>query len=106
MLNSRILPEDEWDDLDSDHIPLLFPYLNKGDADIVVVEDNETILGGITITRPTHLEGLWLERGGRNPGVRRALLRGIIESVKDRYVISCATSRSVSGMLERLGGVN
>lgn len=105
-MRSRILPEDEWDELDGDHIPLLFPYLKKGDADIIVVEDSdEHIVGGVTVSRPTHLEGLWLEREGRNAGARRALLRGIVEGVKDRYVISCATSRSVSGMLERLGGV-
>lgn len=105
-MRSRVLPKDEWSRLDGDRIPLLFPYLTPDQADIIVVEDaNETILGGITVSRPTHLEGLWLDSGGRNAGARRALLRGIGESVADRYVISCASDRSISGMLERLGGI-
>lgn len=104
-MRARVLAKDEWSRLDGDHIPLLFPYLSKDQADIIVVEHNENILGGITVSRPTHLEGLWLEPEARNPGARRALLRGILEGTQDRYVISCASSRSISGMLERLGGV-
>lgn len=103
MLSTRILPDDEWEDLDSDHIPLLFPFLEKSKADILVVERDRQVVGGVTISNPTHLDGLWLDE--RNPGTRRALLKGLIGNMRDRYAISCASNPSISRMLERLGGV-
>lgn len=108
MTAARILPRDEWSKLEGSNAPL-FGWVNPGDVDIIVVEDDGRIVACLTVLRVTHFEGLWVDPERKGIGAARALLRQAMELARvrgDQWAMGAAEKGDIrmARLLDRLGG--
>lgn len=73
MMRVRVLPVAEWDRLHhAGH--QIAPLVPAGDADVIVLEDGDRIVGCITALRVPYIEAFWIDPEYRgNLGAVRAL---------------------------------
>ena len=74
LLTTRLLPQSEWDKLGDTDIPVILPFTRPEDIQIVVVEEQDRIVGAWAVLRVVHLEGAWVTPEYRGNGVVRARL--------------------------------
>ncbi len=78
-MTTRVLPFEDWHRLDGTELEILWPRWQRGDAVVLVVEDDDgRIVGCWSFYRQWCAEGLWIAPTHRGKGgVFRALLRGM-----------------------------
>jgi hypothetical protein len=108
VITSRVLPVAEWTRLAGTELELALPYLPL-DAQIVVIEDDATIVGCWAVVRYVHVEGVWIHPEYRRQGAVARRLLGIMGWVARsvfgaQVVITGADSDEVAGLITRLGG--
>lgn len=104
----RVLPPEEWPKLAGLEIAALLPWLVPEDTRVLVVEDNDAIVGVWAATRVVHLEGVWIDPAYRRqvPVVRR-LLRGAWSVAKAWGAKACwtgAQTDEVRALIQKLHG--
>ena len=106
-MRTRVLPKEEWGRLSETELPCLLEKVKPEDADVLVVEDGDRIVGCVAAVRVTHLEGLWIAPNYRgNAGLGRRLVRsaqGIVR--RCGWVVSGVASDCMRDVMERLGAV-
>lgn len=107
-LTTRVLPRDEWPRLAGTEAEHLWPLMQPGDGDIVVVERDGAIVGCWGLLRVVHAECVWIAPSERvRTSVARRLLtamRNVARSMGARAVYTGAETDEVRQMLETLGG--
>lgn len=108
-MTSRILPPAEWSKLHETQLPTILPHVEPDDAQIVVVEDGDRIVGSWAVLRITHLEGLWIhpEYRGRVSVARRLLISTlkVARQWAPKWVMTGSDQEPVRRMLERFGAL-
>lgn len=76
-MTSRLLPREEWKRLTGTELETILPFLDADqDAHVIVVEENDAVVGCWALVRIWHAEGLWIAANHRGKGsVARHLLR-------------------------------
>jgi ribosomal protein S18 acetylase RimI-like enzyme len=105
----RLLPRDEWaSKLAGTELEKVWPIL-PDNAQIVVVEDGDTLAGCWAVYQQTHVEGLYVAPEYRhNPRVGRRLLQAMTNTALatgGATVQTAAVSEDVAAMLEKIGAV-
>lgn len=104
----RLLPRDEWWRLLGTELEAVHPLL-PADAKIVVVEDDEAIVGCWAVYPQIHVEGCWIaESHRRRAGVARRLIeamKSVAQSMGAQAVQTASLSEPVTRMLDTLGAV-
>jgi hypothetical protein len=108
-MRTRILPPEEWAQLERTNVPT-FPGVRPEDSAIVVVEDGDKVIACMTVLRATHFEGTWIDPEHRNAGVTRGLLRlatAVGKSWGTEWVFTGAANEDdhTKSLIGRLGGV-
>jgi hypothetical protein len=106
MLTTRLLPADEWDRLDGHEALGGYPLPPAEAAQIVVTEDEGSIVGVWVIVQVLHLEPAWVEpshRGGLIVGRMWRLLKQTLRSRGARVAFAFADRDDIRGYLGRLG---
>lgn len=82
-MTTRTLSREEWPRLADTDLAVLLPYAAPEDTEIVVVEQDERIVGCLAVMRVIHVEGVWIapEHRGR-VSVMRRLLAGMYASAQ------------------------
>jgi ribosomal protein S18 acetylase RimI-like enzyme len=76
-MKARILPAAEWPKLAGTLADQAWPVL-PADAQVIVVEDGDQIVGNVTLFKAWHLEGAWVRPDYRGSvAVGRHLLRAV-----------------------------
>lgn len=108
-MRARVLPREEWPRLPpGDGLPELLGLMEPDQAEVVVVEAGERIVGNWGVLRLTHLEGAWIDPAYRNAGVVRPLLRLTMARAgqwSGRWALTGARTDEVRSIIGRLGGV-
>lgn len=103
----RILPRDEWPKLAGTELEAVWPHLPET-ACVVVVEDNDRIVGCWAIYRLVHCEGAWIDPEYRgNPRVVRRLISGmanVAQAMGGHTVLTAALTEDVATMIGKLNG--
>jgi GNAT superfamily N-acetyltransferase len=75
-MTSRVLPVEEWPRLAGTELEAVWPTLDPGSAQIVVVEEAGQIVGCWALLAVWHVEGVWIhpDYRSRPAGVARRLL--------------------------------
>lgn len=107
MLNTRLLPPEEWNRLQTG-FPPLGTTLRDGDAQVLVVEDGDRIVASLGVFRITHFESLWIDPEYKgNVGVARRLMRAAVEAARkwtDQWVWGASGTAKMNTILYRMGG--
>lgn len=111
MLETRVLPPEEWFKVSHTDMHNVLPYVEPQDLHIVVVEDGARIVGVWGVMRIVHLEGVWIDPEYRGRGsVARRLLRATLQVAKQiapRWVMTAADNDGVRRLITKhLGGVH
>ena len=105
-MTTRLLPRDEWHRLKGTLLETVTPSL-RHDAQIVVVEDGDRIVGCWALMPVYHAEGLWVDPAYRTKvSVGRRLLDGMTRIVRDggiREVLVMATNPRMERMVRKFG---
>lgn len=108
-MTSRLLPREEWPKLADLQASTLLPYVPPDDAQMVVVEDGDRIVGVWAVLRITHLEGLWIhpDYRGRVSVARRLLVTTLAAARRwaPQWVMTGANDDCVRRMLDHVGAV-
>lgn len=106
---TRILPPDEWPRLAGTELETGWPVLDPANAQIVVVEDGDRIVGCWSVLRYVHVEGVWIHPDYRGRSrVAAYLLRGMRQAARSwgaRAVLTAALTDQVRSLIAHLGGV-
>lgn len=107
-MTSRILPVAEWARLKGTELEPALPFLPP-DTQIIVIEDDETVVGCWAVVRYVHVEGIWIHPDHRRQGaVARRLLSMMGWVARQAFgaqvVITGADTDDVAGLITRLGG--
>jgi hypothetical protein len=106
---SRILPFDEWPRLDATEAGPIRSQLDPLNTRVLVVEEDEQIVGVWVAIRVVHGECVWIAESHRHAvGVVSRLVRGMQRIAFDwgvRVVLTTATTDAVKGLCRKLGGV-
>ena len=104
-MRSRILPPEEWSRLNETDLHTVLPWVKPEDAQIVVVEDGDQIVGCWAVLRIVHLEGVWIAPAYRGRGaVARRLLAKTLETARTwagAWAMTGADTDEVRGLIER-----
>ena len=104
-MRTRAIPSGEWERLPER--PALLDHVHPQDAQVLVVEDGDRIVGYLMAARVTHLEGLWIDPEHRNRAAVGRALRNAAPGLAERWGHSWAWAGSdtplVKRVLERLG---
>lgn len=108
-LKTRLLPPDEWGRLDGTELETVYPYLDRVRAHVIVVEEQDHIVGCWALFPLTHAEGVWIAPEHRKKtAVARQLLRAMRATARamgSQAVNTAALSDDVREMLSALGAV-
>lgn len=103
---TRLLPRDEWPRLVGTELETVWPHF-PDNANVVVVEDGDRIVGCWAVYTLVHVEGLWTATDYRkNPRVGRRLLMGMRNTalaMGAKAVQTAAVTPDVAAMLEKSG---
>jgi len=106
-MTRRILPHDEWPKLAGTALEAVWPLLPPERTSILVVEDEETIIGCWAFLWALHAEGVWVHPAHQGKSaVARHLLHGLKDvagSLGAGAVVTSAVDPGVAAMLEQLG---
>lgn len=104
---TRLLPPEEWPRLDDTELATMWRHMHPEDAQVVVVEDADEIIGCWALLRVVHVEGIWIAPAHRKRGsVARRLLRGMEDAASEWHaerVMTASLSEEVSKLLAHLG---
>lgn len=105
-MTTRMLSRDEWaTKLAGTELEAAVPYLDG--AQVVVVEDGETVVGCWALIPYVHVEGVWIAPAHRGRGsVARRLLSGMrraAQAMGVSTVMTAAISDDVRELLAHLG---
>jgi hypothetical protein len=107
-MTRRILPRAQWHRLAGSELEPVWPYL-PANADVIVVEEADVIVGCWAVYTLTHVEGVWIHPDHRGKSsVARHLLTGmrlVARALGARAVNTAAVSPDVASMLRKLGAV-
>ena len=108
-MTTRVLPPGEWPRLAGTEAESLWPLLNPASASVLVVEDEEAIVGVWVLMSVLHAECLWIaaEHRGKT-AVARRLWSGMQRVATDRgakVVATAAISDDVRALLEHVGAM-
>jgi N-acetylglutamate synthase-like GNAT family acetyltransferase len=107
MMNTRLLPPQEWSRLAGTELERVWPVLNPDHSEIMVVEEGTEIVACWAILTYTHLEGIWIAPAHRKGSVGGRLLRAVFGLLKDRQipaVLTASMSDEVTRLIEHFGG--
>ncbi len=108
VLQTRILPPDEWPRLAGTEAEALIGHLDPAHAAVLVVERGGEIVGTWVALQTLHAECVWVSTAVGNPvGVARKLIDGMFDIARAsglRSIYTSAMTDEVRGMIERLGG--
>lgn len=100
VLQTRILPAEEWPRLAGTELETVWPLLPHDTAQVLVVERNGEIVACWSLMPVYHVEGLWLAPGSGG-GVFRALIRAMRALVREKGVTAVLTN-ACTPAVERL----
>ncbi len=104
---ARVLPPEEWGAV-LVGTPLADAPLNPQHSIVVVVEQDGRVVAQWVAMTTVHVEGLWEAEDVRGAaGVSRALLRQMIQTLRDNQVgevLTQALTPEVTAMIEHAGG--
>lgn len=104
---TRILPESEWPKLIGTEAEAVWPHLDPGKSQVIVVEDGDQIVGTWTLMYVLHAECLWIAPSHRKgASVGRRLLSALHAMAKKMDVGTVATAAQtddVRAMLDHIG---
>lgn len=104
---TRELPREEWSRLEGTEVAPLVALAPHSIVAIIVVEDEDRIVGTWALLNLLHAEGVWIAPQQRNNGsVARRLLVAMREAVTARGKVGVLTGSDrpeVSALLERVG---
>ena len=105
---TRVLPPEEWHKLSvtgSVHLT----DINPKEISVVVVEDDEVIVGIMEVARVTHLESLWVHPDYRGrAGTARKLMDAAFEEAEkmgDPFAWGCSDTELMSTIIPKLGAI-
>lgn len=101
-MTSRLLPREEWHRLTDTDIPSIVPYAD--DAQVVVVERGDRIVGAWAVLRVVHLEGVWIAPEYRGRGtVAARLLRAGLDAARSwgRWAFTGSQTPEVARLITR-----
>jgi ribosomal protein S18 acetylase RimI-like enzyme len=105
---TRLLPREEWARLAGTELEAVYPVLPVG-ANVVVVEDDDRIVGCWAVFPIVHVEGVWIAPEYRgNPRVARRLVGGMKNTARAmgaQAVVTGAMTPEVATLAEKLGGI-
>jgi hypothetical protein len=103
-MTRRILPVEEWERLAGTELETVWPTLDPLHTKIIVVEDEDEIVGCWAFLVIPHVEGLWIDPDVRGSSVvARHLWMGmkeLTEQVGAYYVWTAAVADPVRGLLK------
>lgn len=104
-LATRILPTNEWPRLAGSDVGEALPYHRPEDVQIVVVEDEGTIVGTWAVLRVVQLEGVWIEPSYRKHGAvaKRLMDRALAEAraLAPAFAFTGSQTPEVAALLEK-----
>lgn len=107
MMNTRVLPVAEYSRLAGTELEAVWPVLPDR-AQVVVVEDEDQIIGCWALYPLWHAEAIWISPAHRKVGrVARRLLQAmwdLARGVGAKTVITGAVDDDVRDLIGRLGG--
>lgn len=106
-MTTRILPQAEWPRLSGTEAETLWPYLNPANSQVLVVEEEEKIIGCWVLMQVLHAECVYIAPEHRQrSSVARRLLRGMKQlayAAGMGGVYTAAISDDVKQLLAKLG---
>lgn len=107
-MKARILPPEEWSRLIGTEAELVWPQVDSLNADVLVVEDGDEIVGTWMFLKVVHAECFWISpKHKASFAVGKRLIQGLRDQGKKWGVASVITGSvdpHVTDMIERFGG--
>jgi len=104
----RVLPKEEYDKLKETELGVVKEILPEGTR-IIVVEEEEKLIGCWALIPMVHAEGIWVDPSHRGrAGIARMLINGMCENVREmgaKAVWTAALDEKVEALIKRVGGV-
>jgi ribosomal protein S18 acetylase RimI-like enzyme len=110
-VTTRVLPRAEYDRIAHLDVAGFLPYVAGDDVQIVVVEQDERIVGAWSVLRVVHFEGVWIDPAYRGRvGVARRLLTATMRAAQQwssRFAFTGAATDDVRRLITKhLRGVH
>lgn len=104
----RLLPHEEWPRLAGTELEKLHPHLAPDMAQILVVEEGDSIVGTWAIYPQVHAEGVWIDPAHRAKGaVAKHLMQGLAQVLahfETSGFVTSSVSEEVTTLIKSLGG--
>src|SRR6185295_5254448 len=105
-MTRRVLPYEEWHRLGCTEASSVWPLLDPSQAEVIVVEQDATILGAIILMHVLHAECAYIDPAHRQKSaVGRQLMAGLRERVEAAHghggVWAAAITDTMRGLLEK-----